>query len=55
MNLNTGTLLICAEEACRPRNLSEEIRAKLDAKSLIDSAVILHNLIDTNMIHIIDK
>ncbi|PAV84241.1 hypothetical protein WR25_25509 [Diploscapter pachys] len=55
MSLNTGTLLICAEEACRPRNLSEEIRAKLDAKSLIDSAVILHNLIDTNMIHIIDK
>lgn len=51
----TETLLICTEEACQTRIFKEEVRAQLDAKSLIDTSIALPMLTDTQMPIIIDK
>ncbi|PAV84938.1 hypothetical protein WR25_08495 [Diploscapter pachys] len=55
MNQPSGTLLICEEEACKLRQLNEEVRCRLDAKCLVESAAILPQLTDTNMTVIVDK
>lgn len=55
MNQPSGILLVCEEEACKLRQLNEEVRCRLDAKCLVESAVVLPQLTDTNMTVIVDK